>query len=160
MACTETLRPDRQECLMAINIGVQGTRQSDGLIPEELKRWFVQSVRKLEAVADAREDCRLGSNNKCLDLLIGDLSIYPFIVNRTRVRSEVVIPPLVFIVAGKVIDLTPAPKSSAVDSTFNLKKHLWLPTDFDVSLDGKVKAKSYINNLNPIEHKDKYLTLE
>ncbi|KAG9073103.1 hypothetical protein KI688_000890 [Linnemannia hyalina] len=93
--------------LVPIDIGIQGMRRSDGLIPEELGG-----------------------------------------------------PPLDFITAGKVLDVVPAPKSSAVDSTFYSKKHQWLPTDLGVSPEGKVKAKSYINNLHPVEHKEMYPVLE
>ncbi|KAF9339075.1 hypothetical protein BGX26_009489, partial [Mortierella sp. AD094] len=40
------------------------------------------------------------------------------------------------------------------------EKYQWLPTDFEISEEGKVKARSYINNLHPIQHKDMYPVLE
>ncbi|KAF9335664.1 hypothetical protein BGZ91_010407 [Linnemannia elongata] len=55
---------------------------------------------------------------------------------RTRVTDKEVIPPLDFITAGKILDVAPVSKSS------------------------KVKAKSYINNLHPVEHKEMYPVLE
>ncbi|KAF9272153.1 hypothetical protein BGZ88_005133 [Linnemannia elongata] len=57
-------------------------------------------------------------------------------------------------------DVAPVSKSCKVDSTFYSITHQWLPTDFDINPDGKVKAKSYINNLHPVEHKEMYPVLE
>ena len=34
--------------------------------------------------------------------------------------------------------------------------HQWLPTDFDVSATGAVKARGYINNLHPTRHRSLY----
>jgi hypothetical protein len=47
-----------------------------------------------------------------------------------------------------------------VEPRFFSKKFQWLPTDFKVNADGKVKIQSYINNLHPEEHKDMYPVLE
>lgn len=107
--------------LVAIDIGIEGTRRSDGLIPEELKWRLVQCVRKLENVPDDKKDWHPGSNNQVLDLV--HPSLYPFVAGRTRVTEEEAIPPLDFITAGKVLNVAPSPKSSAVDSTFYSKKH-------------------------------------
>ncbi|QRV92098.1 hypothetical protein RhiJN_20116 [Ceratobasidium sp. AG-Ba] len=47
------------------------------------------------------------------------------------------------------------------DRESGVEKFQWLPTDFDVSEDGKsVKSVSYINNLHPDEHRDLHLTIE
>ncbi|CAF3414500.1 unnamed protein product, partial [Rotaria sp. Silwood2] len=39
-------------------------------------------------------------------------------------------------------------------------KYQWLPAEFNVSNDGKVKIESYINNLHPTENKDLYELIE
>ncbi|KAF9121470.1 hypothetical protein BGX30_002567 [Mortierella sp. GBA39] len=127
--------------LVPIDIGIQGTRRPDGLIPEEPEK-----------------DWHLDSNNQVLDLV--HPSLYPFIAGRTRVAEEEAIPPLNFMAAGKVLDVAPVPKSSTVKSLFYSTKHQWPPTDFDVTPEGKTKAKTYINNLHPVEHKDMYPVLE
>lgn len=144
--------------IAAIDIGVEGTRRSDGLIPDELKNQLLRCAKKLEDVPEDKEDWHPGSNNQVLDLI--HPSFFPFVAGRTRVTEEEAVPPLEFITAGKVLEVSPAPKSSAVDSTFYSKKYQWLPTDFIVSPEGKVKAKSYINNLHPVEHEDMYPVLE
>ncbi|KFH74129.1 hypothetical protein MVEG_01342 [Podila verticillata NRRL 6337] len=40
------------------------------------------------------------------------------------------------------------------------KRFQWLPTDFTVDAEGKVKLESYINNLHSVEHKAMYPVLE
>ncbi|KAG0079159.1 hypothetical protein BGZ90_003367 [Linnemannia elongata] len=40
------------------------------------------------------------------------------------------------------------------------KRQEQVERDFDINPDGKVKAKSYINNLHPVEHKEMYPVLE
>ncbi|KAG0352328.1 hypothetical protein BGX24_007619, partial [Mortierella sp. AD032] len=77
--------------------------------------------------------------------------------------EQVAIPPLEFTAAGKTQDTVPIPSASTTryfSSQFYSEKHQWLPTDFDVTSEGKVKAKSYINNLHPAEHKEMYPVLE
>ncbi|OAQ34529.1 hypothetical protein K457DRAFT_14369 [Linnemannia elongata AG-77] len=143
---------------VAIDFGIEGTRRADGLVPEYLRRRLLQCVKKLENVPDDKKDWHPGSNNQVLDLI--HPSLYPFVAGRTRVTEEEAIPPLDFITAGKALDFAPIPKSSAVESIFYSKKHQWLPTDFDITPEGKVKARSYINNLHPVEHKEMYPVLE
>ncbi|KAG0286821.1 hypothetical protein BGZ97_007299 [Linnemannia gamsii] len=144
--------------IAAIDIGIEGTRRSDGLIPEKLKSRLLQCAKNLEEVPEDKKDWHPGSNNQVLDLI--HPSLFPFVAGRTRVTEEEAVPPMEHITAGKVLEVAPAPKSSALDSSFYSKKYQWLPTDFTVSPEGKVKAKSYINNLHPGEHKDMYPVLE
>ncbi|KAF9550144.1 hypothetical protein EC957_001630 [Mortierella hygrophila] len=125
---------------------------------DQIDKGALYSVKKLGDVADARKDRHPGSNNHDLDLV--HPSLYPLIAGRTWVTEEEAIPPLDFITAGKALDVVPAPKSSAVDSTFYSRKHQWLLTELYVSPEGKVNAKSYINNLHPVEHKEMYPVLE
>ncbi|KAG0296262.1 hypothetical protein BGZ96_009908 [Linnemannia gamsii] len=112
--------------IAAIDIGIEGTHRSDGLIPEELKNRLLRCVKKLEDVPEDKKDWHPGSNNQVLDLV--HPSLFPFVAGRTRVTEEAV-PPQEFITAGK------------------------LPR-------GQVQAKSYINNLHPVEHQDMYPVLE
>ena len=39
-------------------------------------------------------------------------------------------------------------------------RYAWLPADFEVTTDGAVKARSYINNLHPVQHAALYSTVE
>jgi hypothetical protein len=47
-------------------------------------------------------------------------------------------------------------KTKLKKSEFMSQKFQWLPSDIEVSKEGKVKFLSYINNLHPYEHKDLY----
>lgn len=119
---------------------------------------LLECVKKLEDVPDDMKNWHPGSNEQVLDLV--HPSLFPFVASRTRVTDDEAIPPLDFITVGKVLDITPAPESSTVQSTFYSKTHQWLPTDFGITLEGKLKARSYINNLRPVEHKEMYPILE
>ncbi|KAG0360316.1 hypothetical protein BGZ54_009623 [Gamsiella multidivaricata] len=76
----------------------------------------------------------------------------------TRVTEQEALPPFDFIGQGKVLKKAPDP--SGIIPIYVSEKYQWLPTDFEVSPEGKVKIKSYINNLHPVEHKDMYPVLE
>ncbi|KAG0200516.1 hypothetical protein BGX33_010963 [Mortierella sp. NVP41] len=139
-----------------IEVGIEGTRRSDGLIPEELKTRLLACVEKLENRPDHLKDWHPGSNKQVLDLL--HPSLFPFVAGRTRVMEKEAIPALDSIGGGEV--MKEAPRARDLRPSFYSKKFQWIPTDFDVSSDGKVKAKSYINNLHPVEHKEMYSILE
>ncbi|KAG0068868.1 hypothetical protein BGZ89_003959 [Linnemannia elongata] len=141
-----------------IEIGVEGTRRADGLVPEELRARLLECVKKLEDVPDDKKNWHPGSDEQVLDLV--HPSLFSFVAGRTRVTDVEAIPPLDFITAGKVLDVAPVPKSSTVRSVFYSKTHQWLPTDFDITPEGKIKARSYINNLHPVEHEEMYPVLE
>ncbi|KAF9151654.1 hypothetical protein BG015_006407 [Linnemannia schmuckeri] len=119
-----------------IDMVVEGTRRSNGLIPEELRDRLLKYIKKLEDVLDDKKDWHPGSDEKVLDLV--HPSLFPFVAGRTRVTEKEAIPPLDFITAGKIFDVAPVPKSSK----------------------SQVKARSYINNLHPVEYKDMYPVLE
>ncbi|KAF9201848.1 hypothetical protein BGZ59_002490 [Podila verticillata] len=48
----------------------------------------------------------------------------------------------------------------SINEMYYSKSFQWLPTDFTVDAEGKVKLESYINNLHPVEHKAMYPVLE
>ncbi|KAF9093372.1 hypothetical protein BGX23_003388 [Mortierella sp. AD031] len=145
-----------QGAQVTIDIGVEGTRRSDGLIPENLKSRLLECVKKLEDQPEHLKDWHPGSNNQVLDLV--HPSLFPFIAGRTRVTKNEAIPALKSIGAGEV--KKKAPINGELSKIYYSEKFQWLPTDFHVSPDGKVKAKSYINNLHPVEHEDMYIVLE
>ncbi|KAH7060159.1 hypothetical protein BKA57DRAFT_446468 [Linnemannia elongata] len=141
---------------VTIDVGVEGTRRADGLVPEMLKERLLECVKKLENVPEHLRDWHPGSRRQVLDLV--HPSLFPFVAGRTLVTKEEALPPLKSIGSGEVMDKAPLP--AKVDKKFCSEKFQWLPTDFNVSAEGKVKAKSYINNLHPEEHKDIYPVLE
>ncbi|KAG0208400.1 hypothetical protein BGX28_000618 [Mortierella sp. GBA30] len=139
-----------------IEIAIDGTRRSDGLIPQPLKARLLSCVRKLRDVPDHMKDWHPGSNKQVLDLV--HPSLYPFVAGRTRVVQEDATPPLDFICQGQVMDYPPNTNDNFVH--YFSEKYQWLPTDFEVGPDGKVKIISYINNLHPVEHQGMYPVLE
>ncbi|KAF9126122.1 hypothetical protein BGW39_006858 [Mortierella sp. 14UC] len=140
-----------------VEVGIDGTRRADGLIPRALKRRLVECVKRLEDVPQVEKDWHPGSNKQVLDLV--HPSLFPFIAGRTLVTAEDAIPPLDKIGQGEPMDVPPKPNQHR--DMYYSKKFQWLPTDFDVtSPEGRVKAKSYINNLHPEEHKEMYPVLE
>ncbi|KAF9154000.1 hypothetical protein BG015_002143 [Linnemannia schmuckeri] len=141
---------------VTIDVGVEGTRRADGLVPEGLKRRLMECVKKLEDVPEHLKDWHPGSDHQVLDLV--HPSLFPFIAGRTRVTKEEALPALKSIGSGEVMHKAPNPRK--MQKMYLSEKFQWLPTDFDISPEGKVKAKSYINNLHPEEHKDIYPVLE
>ncbi|KAF9350715.1 hypothetical protein BGX26_011157 [Mortierella sp. AD094] len=147
---------DNNDLQAPIEIGIDGTRRSDGLIPSELKQRLLACVEKLKDKPDHLLDWHPGSDNQVLDLV--HPSLFPFGAGRTKVTKQEAIPPLDFSGQGKVMDAISIPRH--IHKDYWSKKYQWLPTDFEVTTEGKVKARSYINNLHPIEHKDMYPVLE
>src|SRR5690606_36134653 len=110
----------------------------DGLIPKELKEELKRRMEPFEKVPDEKKDWHPGSNNQVLDLI--HPSLYCYVKN----VSEVNIPPNENI-----------PVKTQV-------KYKWLPAEFEVldKENGKVKIKSYINNVDEKVHKGLYETIE
>ena len=107
--------------------------KSDELIPNSLKERLLAAVVPLESVPDSKKDWHPGSDGLVLDL------VNPFLY------------PIVF---GHTIDN--GPKPSWVPE-FTSRRFQWLPSDFFVDPNGNVTLTSpYINNINPILHKDLY----
>ncbi|KAF9100968.1 hypothetical protein BGX27_000165 [Mortierella sp. AM989] len=139
-----------------IEQGINGTRRSDGLILPELKERLLKCVEKLKDVPEHLLDWHPGSNKQVLDLV--HPSLFPFISGRTRVTKEDAIPAMDFIGKGEISEKSLV--AAREDTAYYSKRYQWLPTDFEVSDEGKVKFRSYINNLHPVQHKDLYPVLE
>ncbi|KAG0359762.1 hypothetical protein BG005_000218 [Podila minutissima] len=148
------VKPGKNE--VPIEIGIDGTRKADGLIPPELKQRLLAGVQKLMDVPEHLKDWHPGSNKQVLDLV--HPSLFPFIAGRTLVvQDQPAIPPLSFIGQGETMDM--APMKGGIDKSYYSKKYQWLPTDFTLSANGDVEFESYINNLHPVEHKELYPVL-
>ncbi|KAL5532593.1 hypothetical protein ACEPAF_4367 [Sanghuangporus sanghuang] len=131
-----------------------GIWHSDSLIKEELRERLKRGVSVLENVPDSEKDWHPGSNDQVLDLV--HPSLHCVVYGRTLAipRSH----------SGS--QERPEPKPLMVPEfirgcqpTLRSERFQWLPTDFSVSDDGKVKALGYINNLHP-SHSELYETVE
>lgn len=112
---------------------VDGVWQSDTLIDDKLRSRLLEAVRVLEQVPEAELDWHPGSGGQVLDL---------------------VHPSLFCLVNG----VSGAPERAWRNPTDHYsryefsEKFQWLPTDVDVSEDGDVTFRSYVNNIHPEVH--------
>ncbi|KAF8601401.1 hypothetical protein BDV93DRAFT_608140 [Ceratobasidium sp. AG-I] len=139
--------------------------QSDRLVPPSLRELLIAGVSKLENVPASEKDWHPRSNGQVLDLV--HPSLYPILYGRTLAYPDdsddrdpsmlevIPIPPL------SPTDTNPGWYRRR-DPNYHISlRFQWLPTDFQVSEDGKsVKSLGYINNLHPDEHAELHKTIE
>ncbi|CAG6395024.1 DUF4246 domain-containing protein [Streptomyces cocklensis] len=112
---------------------VDGVWQSDTLVDDEFRSRLREAVRVLEEVSEAEQDWHPGSGEQVLDLVHPSLFC------------------LVKGVSGEPGRAWRNPTDR--DSTYEFsEKFQWLPTDVDVSDDGDVAFRSYVNNVHPETH--------
>ncbi|KAF3904402.1 hypothetical protein ABW21_db0203717 [Orbilia brochopaga] len=103
--------------------------RTDSLVDDELRQQLIDAVATLENVPEDQKDWHPGSEGQCLDLV--HPSMWPVVYGRS-----------ISIIDGKPIE-TP---DGAIEDNFS-EQFCWLPSEFEVDIDGKVKIASYINNL-------------
>ncbi|MFI8320187.1 DUF4246 domain-containing protein [Streptomyces sp. NPDC085529] len=114
---------------------VDGVWQSDALVEDELRTRLRDAVRVLEEVPEAERDWHPGSDGQVLDL------VHPSLFCLVR-------------------EVSGAPEEAWRNPTDTYSKHefserfQWLPTDADVSDDGAVSFRSYVNNVHPERHRE------
>ncbi|THA46490.1 DUF4246 domain-containing protein [Streptomyces sp. A1136] len=112
---------------------VDGVWQSDLLVDEQLRSRLCEAVRVLEEVPEAERDWHPGSAGQVLDL------VHPSLFCLVR-------------------DVSGGPERAWQNPTKHYAKYefserfQWLPTDADVSEDGAVAFRSYVNNVHPETH--------
>ncbi|MFH8889642.1 DUF4246 domain-containing protein [Streptomyces sp. NPDC017949] len=112
---------------------VDGVWQSDSLIDDELAARLRRAVEVLEQVPEDEKDWHPGSDAQVLDL------VHPSLFCLVRGASG-------------------APEEAWQNPTDRYSKHefsekfQWLPTDVDVSDEGDVEFRSYVNNVHPGIH--------
>ncbi|MFI1508799.1 DUF4246 domain-containing protein [Streptomyces sp. NPDC020597] len=112
---------------------VDGVWQSDALVDDGLRSRLREAVRVLEQVPEAEQDWHPGSDGQVLDL------VHPSMFCLVR-------------------DVSGAPEWAWQNPTNSYSKYefserfQWLPTDVDVSDDGDVTFRSYVNNVRPESH--------
>ncbi|MCB5181919.1 DUF4246 domain-containing protein [Streptomyces antimicrobicus] len=113
---------------------VDGVWQSDTLIDDALTSRLREAVRILEEVPEAEKDWHPGSDGQVLDLVHPSLFC------------------LVRDVSGPHETAWQNPTDDYSKHEFS-EKFQWLPTDVDVSDDGEVTFRSYVNNVHPEDHR-------
>lgn len=113
---------------------VDGVWQSDILVDEQLRSRLREAVRVLEEVPEAERDWHPGSGGQVLDL------VHPSLFCLVR-------------------EVSGGPERAWQNPTNHYSKYefserfQWLPTDVDVSDDGAVAFRSYVNNVHPEAHR-------
>ncbi|WP_405443667.1 DUF4246 domain-containing protein [Streptomyces avidinii] len=114
---------------------VDGVWQSDTLVDEKLRTRLREAVRVLEQVPEAEQDWHPGSDGQVLDL------VHPSLFCLVREVSG----------APERAWQNPTNRYSRYEFS---EKFQWLPTDVDVSDDGDVAFRSYVNNVHPEQHRE------
>lgn len=114
---------------------VDGVWQSDTLVDDELGSRLREAVRVLEEVPEDEKDWHPGSEGQVLDLVHPSLFC---LVNEASGAPE---------------RAWRNPTSRHSQHEFS-EKFQWLPTDVDVSDDGDVAFRSYVNNVHPEKHRE------
>ncbi|QPP10768.1 DUF4246 domain-containing protein [Streptomyces bathyalis] len=114
---------------------VDGVWQSDALVDAELACRLREAVRVLEEVPEEARDWHPGSGGQVLDL------VHPSLFCLVREASG----------APERTWQKPAGRSSEYEFS---ERFQWLPTDVDVSADGDVVLRSYVNNVHPEKHRE------
>ncbi|MER5932070.1 DUF4246 domain-containing protein [Streptomyces sp. NPDC002054] len=112
---------------------VDGVWQSDTLVDDRLGSRLREAVRVLEDVPEAEQDWHPGSDGQVLDL------VHPSLFCLVREVSG----------APERAWQNPTDRYSKYEFS---EKFQWLPTDVDVSDDGDVAFRSYVNNVHPETH--------
>ncbi len=113
---------------------VDGVWMSDTLVDDGLRSRLREAVRVLEEVPEAERDWHPGSDGQVLDL------VHPSLFCLVRE------------VSGGPERAWRNPTSSSSKYEFS-ERFQWLPTDVDVSDDGEVAFRSYVNNVHPEAHR-------
>ncbi|AXE24753.1 DUF4246 domain-containing protein [Streptomyces globosus] len=114
---------------------VDGVWQSDTLVDDGLRSRLREAVRVLEEVPEEQKDWHPGSGGQVLDL------VHPSLFCLVR-------------------EVSGGPERAWRNPTASYSKHefsekfQWLPSDVDVSDDGQVVFRSYVNNVHPEEHRE------
>lgn len=109
---------------------VDGVWQSDTLVDDALRSRLREAVRVLEQVSEAERDWHPGSDGQVLDL------VHPSLFCLVREASG----------AHERAWRNPTDRYTRYEFS---ERFQWLPTDVDVSDDGDVSFRSYVNNVHP-----------
>ncbi|WP_332758775.1 DUF4246 domain-containing protein [Streptomyces sp. MT206] len=114
---------------------VDGVWQSDALVDDGLRSRLREAVRVLEQVPEVEKDWHPGSDGQVLDLVHPSLFCLVNEVGGGPERAW----------------LNPTDRYARYEFS---EKFQWLPTDVDVSEDGDVAFRSYVNNVHPEVHRE------
>ena len=142
--------------------------KSDNIISNELQNDIQNASLILDSVH--QKNSRLDSDGQVHDLV--DPSLYPLVYGVTKILPQSKIglaDSLRNIAKGitveKQVETEPDLDSNELKLFRNFEKYFsyrfqWLPSNVVFEDEGKTRIDSYVNNLNPYEHKEVYSLLE
>ncbi|PRP74855.1 hypothetical protein PROFUN_09555 [Planoprotostelium fungivorum] len=145
--------------------------ECDQLIDEVMKQKLLEGAKELEDVpgtktyvavtemhTEEEQDWHPGSDHQVLDLV--HPSLYCCVYGVTKEVERQIKPTLLS--QGLLTTAPPLESDYDRDNCGVVKisqRFQWLPAEFPVGHDGKVKIDSYINNMHPIKHRQLYNTI-
>ncbi|KAF9893467.1 hypothetical protein FE257_010779 [Aspergillus nanangensis] len=132
-----------------------GVFKADSAVTEEERGALQDAVAPLEQIPEDEKDYHPRSDGKVVDLV--HPSLFPLIYGRTRILPDRLIgldDCTSYIEKGEVLKV-PSEEESFYSRTFQ-----WLPCDVEFQDDNGCRIVSYINNLNPSEHRPLYTAIE
>lgn len=128
----------------------------DELIDEDLNSKFQMLVKVLEDIPASEKDYHPGSDDLVVDLV--HPALYCYVVGESLLTDENSIS-VDFLPQKKPDDGIPIHREY-IETSIPRSKHRWMPADVECDENGGIKFCSYINNLNPTEHKELYKIIE
>ncbi|KAJ3235893.1 hypothetical protein HDU81_011351 [Chytriomyces hyalinus] len=123
-----------------------GVYISDSIVSKDILSKLNSQAAVIEADSLAKQKWHENSNNSVLDLV--HPSDYCLVYGATKLRENT------SQICGTETAVYKGSTHGDVSTRFQ-----WLPSEFRVDEDGKVRIQSYVNNLNPRVHKDLYGTI-
>ncbi|TPX73585.1 hypothetical protein CcCBS67573_g05133 [Chytriomyces confervae] len=123
-----------------------GVYISDSIVPNDLLSKLNSQAALIEADSLAKQKWHENSNNSVLDLV--HPSDYCLAYGVTKLRENV----------NQICGTETAVYNGSTQGDVSTRFQ-WLPSEFHVAEDGKVRIQSYINNLNRRVHSDLYGTI-
>lgn len=138
--------------------GVHGSWITDDLIPVDVKGKFVSEVAVLENVPETLKDWHPNTEKQVLDLI--HPSLYCCVFRRTGQIHEALAPHSFSDPADHMKQIMFA-RTKVVSNQvrYSYTEYQWIPSDFHIGDDGRVRILSYINNLHPVRHADMYSSI-
>ncbi|KAK6361433.1 hypothetical protein TWF730_005161 [Orbilia blumenaviensis] len=161
---------------IGIEPGIDGVWKADKVVDDTLRNEFIQAVATLENVPEDQKCWRPNSKNHVLDLV--HPSLWPLIYGESihidtgkpicghmPQDYEPVVPsklgPTTAIkdpLDGLSVEAIAEERVDRPEEVYS-QKFCWLPSEFEISQDGKTKIKSYINNLSCPEERELFYPL-
>jgi hypothetical protein len=167
----KALEQEAHEGGVISSAAVPGVFQSQELVPEALRAALIAQVDDLRQTI--KVDWHPDSNEQILDLV--HPSLYPYLINCSprisgfarRSSSKLAANPVLnspswrhrggFTFPERPLD--PAEYEEDDLARMRSTQFQWLPAEFKVDAEGRVRIESYINNLHPIRHAALYVTI-